>query len=58
MKSDTTLRPLPKSPEEIASVISRAPERVDDPDCSYDPNDPEAVARFWKDGIVRQPASE
>ena len=55
MKSGTTSQPFPTSPEEIAAAIARAPDRVDDPDCAYDPNDPESVAKFWKRGEVRLP---
>ena len=33
-------------------MIAAAPERVRDPDCPYDPNDPKAVAAFWKNGVV------
>ena len=55
MKSDTTSKPFPKKSEEIASVIATAPERVDDPECPYDPNDPKAVEAFWKNATVRRP---
>ncbi len=33
-------------------MIAAAPERVDDADCPYDPNDPKAIAAFWKNGVV------
>ncbi|MGH7341499.1 MAG: BrnA antitoxin family protein, partial [Candidatus Rokuibacteriota bacterium] len=39
----------------MARAIARAPERVDDPECPYDPNDPSAVEAFWKGGTVRRP---
>ena len=42
-------------PEEIASAIATAPERIDDPECPYDPNDPAAVEAFWKNATVRRP---
>lgn len=55
MKPGTTSRPFPGSPEEVAAAIARAPERVDDPESSYDPNDPAAVEAFWKGARVRRP---
>lgn len=42
-------------PEEITSAITAAPERVHDPESSYNPNDPAEVEAFWKDGTVRRP---
>lgn len=33
-------------------MIANAPETAKDPDCPYDPNDPKAVAAFWKNGVV------
>jgi hypothetical protein len=44
--------PFSMSPDEIAEAIARAPERVDDPDSPYDPNDPAAVGEFWKDASL------
>jgi uncharacterized protein (DUF4415 family) len=55
MKSGTTSKPFPMKPEEITSAIATAPERVDDPECPYDPNDPAAVEAFWKNATVRRP---
>jgi len=55
MKPGTTSKPFPRTPREIAAAIERAPERVDDPECSYDPNDPIAVEAFWKNATVRRP---
>ena len=55
MKSGTTSKPFPRTPEEIASTIAAAPERVHDPESPYDPNDPEAVEAFWKNATVRHP---
>jgi uncharacterized protein (DUF4415 family) len=55
MKPGTTSKPFPTNPEEVASVIAAAPERVNDPDCPYDPNDPTAVEAFWKNATVRRP---
>ena len=50
MKRATTSRKL--SPERIKAMIAKAPETADDPDCPYDPNDPKAIAAFWKNGVV------
>lgn len=55
MKSDTTSKPFPTSPEAIAAAIASAPDAVRDPECSYDPNDPTAVEAFWKGATVRRP---
>lgn len=43
------------SAEEIVAALAAAPDRVNDPDTPYDPNDPEAVAAFWSRGKVRRP---
>lgn len=53
MKPSITSKPFPTRPEDIASAIAAAPERVNDPDCLYDPDDPEAVEAFWKNATVR-----
>jgi len=55
MKPGTTSKPFPTNPEEIAAAIAQAPERVQDPECPYNPNDPVAVESFWKSGTVRRP---
>ena len=55
MKSDPPLRSFPTNSKEVAAAIERAPERVHDPECPYDPHDPAAVAAFWKDATVRRP---
>ncbi|HSS49112.1 MAG TPA: BrnA antitoxin family protein [Thermoanaerobaculia bacterium] len=55
MKPRTTSKPFPASPEEIASVIGAAPDRIRDPESPYDPNDPTAVEGFWKNATVRRP---
>jgi uncharacterized protein (DUF4415 family) len=55
MKPGTTSKPFPMSPEEVASVIEAAPDRVQDPEGPYDPNDPAAVEEFWKNASVRRP---
>ncbi len=58
MKSVNTERPFPKTPEEWEAVIAAAPDTVDDPECPYDPNDPEAVDRFWANAIVSHSYAE
>jgi uncharacterized protein (DUF4415 family) len=55
MKRGTTSRLFPGSTEEIAAALAKAPQRVTDPECAYDPNDPAAVEAFWKNGTVRRP---
>lgn len=52
MKSSATGKKFPVSEKEWAKIIAQAPERVNDPDCPYDPNDPAAVETFWKNGVV------
>lgn len=52
MNSNATKKKFPASPEEWEALIAAAPDHVDDPDCPYDPNDPEQVEAFWKDGVV------
>ncbi len=55
MKPGTTSKPFPRNPDEIAAAIEAAPERVDDPESPYDPNDPAAVEAFWRKATVRRP---
>lgn len=55
MKREPTSKPLAFSKAQIAAAMAAAPERATDPECSYDPNDPAAVAAFWAKGKVRQP---
>ena len=50
MKRATTSPKL--SSERIKAMTEAAPERVDDPDCPYDPNDAKAVEAFWKNALV------
>ena len=52
MKPNNTLPGFPLSPEEIAAAIAAAPDHAEDPECPYDPNDPEAAAAFWADATV------
>jgi len=48
-------KPLPEgfsvSPDQMQAMIDAAPEHVDDPDCPYDPNDPQAVDAFWENAV-------
>jgi uncharacterized protein (DUF4415 family) len=55
MKPGTTSKRFPTTPEDIASAVAAAPERVEDPESPYDPNDPAAVEAFWKRGTLRRP---
>jgi len=38
--------------------MAAAPERVEDPDCPYDPNDPAAVAAYWQGAITSHGLAE
>lgn len=38
--------------DRVKRMVAKAPQRVDDPECPYDPNDPKAVAAFWNEGVV------
>lgn len=58
MKPGTTPRSFPVSPEEVEAVIAEAPERVEDPECSYDPGDPVAVEAFWKNATLHRPGQQ
>lgn len=55
MKPGSTSKSFPTSPEEVAAAIARAPDRLQDPECRYNPNDPHAVEVFWKNATVRRP---
>lgn len=55
MKPERSSKPFPETPEEISATIEAAPDRIDDPKCAYDPNDPAAVESYWKDASVRRP---
>lgn len=43
------------SPEKTEAALAKAPDRIDDPECPYDPNDAAAVEAFWKNSTVRRP---
>lgn len=55
MKREPTSKPSVFSKEQIAAAVAAAPDRANDPECPYDPNDPAAVAAFWAKGKVRLP---
>lgn len=42
------------NPEQVAAALNAAPDRVDDPDTPYDPNDEAAVDAFWENAEVRK----
>lgn len=52
MKSNTLPAGFPTNPDDWEKLIAAAPERVDDPDCPYDPNDPAAVEAYWQDAVM------
>ncbi|TAN48812.1 MAG: hypothetical protein EPN21_13975 [Methylococcaceae bacterium] len=52
MKSNALPKGFPSSPEQWEKLIATAPERVNDLECPYDPNDAAAVEAFWKDAVV------
>jgi hypothetical protein len=54
MKPLTPSESFPTSPEQVAAAIAKAPDRVHDPECSYDPNDPAAVEAFWKRRLLKE----
>lgn len=55
MKQDNISKPWGFSPEQIASALDAAPERVDDKETPYDPNDETAVSLYWENAEVRMP---
>jgi len=57
MKRNATSKPS-ISPEQMAAALAAAPERVEDPDCPYDPNDPAAVAAYWQGAIASHGLAE
>jgi uncharacterized protein (DUF4415 family) len=55
MKSKSSAKRFPTTKAEWKREIAKAPRKVDDPDSPYDPNDREAVRKFWAKGKVRYP---
>jgi uncharacterized protein (DUF4415 family) len=49
---------FPDNPQKWERLIAESPEHVDDPQCPYDPNDPCAVAAYWKDAVVTRSLAE
>lgn len=49
MKSKHLPAGFPDTSDAWDKLIAAAPERIDDPECPYDPNDPKAVDAYWKD---------
>ena len=53
MKRAPTSKPSAFSKEQMAAAIAAAPDKVNDSECPYDPNDAAAVKAFWAKGKVR-----
>jgi uncharacterized protein (DUF4415 family) len=54
MKSKSSAKRFPETKAEWKRAIANAPRKVDeDPDAPYDPNDRNAVRKFWAKGKVR-----
>lgn len=52
MKSSNTEKAFPVSNADWAALMADAPDTVEDTECAYNPNDAQAVADFWKNGVV------
>jgi hypothetical protein len=52
MKSNASNKPFPITKEDWEALAAASPEPVDDPECPYDPNDPDAVTTYWKDAVL------
>jgi uncharacterized protein (DUF4415 family) len=55
MKRPPISKPSIFSKAQMAAAIAAAPDKVNDPDRPYDPNDAGAVQAFWAKGKVRLP---
>lgn len=55
MKSKRSATRFPARKREWKKALARAPKRTDDLESPYDPNDTQAVRRFWAKGKVRYP---
>lgn len=55
MKHALTSVPSGLTKEQMAAALAAAPDRIDDPECPYDPNDAAAVAAYWARAKVRLP---
>lgn len=54
MKSKPLPDGFPTSPDDWNKLGADAPERVDDAECAYDPNDPAQVEAYWQDAVLVQ----
>lgn len=52
MKSKHLPDGFPNTPEAWEKLLGAAPEHVDDPECPYDPNDPDQVEEYWRGAAV------
>ena len=55
MKLKSTARRFPANSRDWQRALARAPQRVADANCSYDPNDPVAVAQAYANAQLRYP---
>lgn len=55
MKREPISKQLRGSDKLIAAAIAVAPDHVDDPDCSYDPNDAASVESYWANATAIPP---
>jgi uncharacterized protein (DUF4415 family) len=55
MKRAPTSKPSAFSKKQKVAAIAAAPDKVNDTECPYDPNDADSVAAFWAKGKVRLP---
>ena len=55
MKREPTSKRSVFSKMQMAEAMAEAPDRANDPECPYDPNNPAEVAAFWAKGKVRLP---
>lgn len=51
MKSDASKKPFPSNKEDWDALAAAAPDHIDDLECPYDPNDPEAVDAYWENAV-------
>ena len=52
MKSTHLPDGFPDTPEAWEKLIEAAPDHIDDPECPYDPNDPDQVEAYWRDAVL------
>jgi len=55
MKRESISKPSAFNKKQMAAAVAVAPDRVNDPECPYDPNDADSVAAFWAKAQVRLP---